>query len=76
MRACLGAAWGKRLHDDRKATGLASNAATGPAKAAAATQGHIEAHVHVHGNVHKATVKTRGAIEAKLHRWPVMSDLA
>ncbi len=75
-RAGLGLAWGKRLHDDRRATGLASNAATGSAKAAAATQGHIRADIHVHGNTHKATVKTTGRIEASLHRWPKMSDVA
>ncbi len=76
VRAGYGVAWGSRVHDDRRATGLASNAATGSAKAAAATEGHIEAHVHVHGNVHKATVKTTGRIEASLHRWPKMSDVA
>ncbi len=56
----------------RKATGLASNPVTGSAKAAAATEGHIRADVHIHGNVHKATVKTTGRIEASLHRWPKM----
>jgi hypothetical protein len=58
-RAGLGAAWGARLHDGRRAT-----------------DGYIEAHIHVHGNAHKVTVKTKGAIEAKLHRWPTMSDFS
>jgi hypothetical protein len=60
----------------RRATGLASNVATGSARAAAATEGHIRADIHVHGNAHKATVKTTGRIEATLHRWPKMSDTA
>jgi hypothetical protein len=62
--------------EPKKATGLASNAETGSAKAAAATQGHIRADIHVHGNTHKATVKTTGRIEASLHRWPTMSGTA
>jgi hypothetical protein len=62
--------------DYKKATGLASNVATGSAKGAAATGGHIRADIHVHGAAHKATVKTTGRIEASLHRWPKMSDTA
>jgi hypothetical protein len=33
--------------------------------------GHIRADIHVHGNA-KATVKSVGRIEARLHRWPKM----
>jgi hypothetical protein len=69
-------AWGARLHDDRKATGLAANGNSASGAASAAQGGHIRADVHIHGNAHKAVVKAKGAIEARLHRWPVMSDTA
>jgi hypothetical protein len=38
--------------------------------------GHIRADNHVHGDTHKAVVKSKGAIEARLHRWPTMSGVA
>jgi hypothetical protein len=57
-------------------TGLAANGNSASANAAAAQGGHIRADVHIHGPAHKAVLKTKGAIEAKLHRWPVMSDTA
>jgi hypothetical protein len=75
-RAGLGEAWGKRLHDGRKATGLAANGNSASGNASAAQGGHIRADIHVHGNAHKAVVKTKGSIEARLHRWPQMSDMA
>ena len=67
-------AWGARLHDDRKATGLAANGNSASGNVHKGADGHVEAHIHVHGNAHKTTLKARSAIEAKLHRWPVMSD--
>jgi hypothetical protein len=75
-RAGLGLAWGKRLQDGRRATGLAVNGNSASGNASAAQGGHIRADVHIHGPAHKTTLKTRGAIEARLHRWPVMSDYA
>ncbi len=48
--------------------------ATGAGGAGKPTEGHIKAEIHVKGSVEKAVVKTRGAIEASLHRWPRMSD--
>ena len=76
VRAGYGVAWGKRLGDGRRATGLAAvgGAASGDVNKAAG--GHIRADIHVHGDTHKAVVKSKGAIEARLHRWPTMSDYA
>jgi hypothetical protein len=75
-RAGLGMAWGNRVHDGRRATGLAANGNSASGNAAAAQGGHIRADIHVHDNAHKAVVKAKGAIEARLHRWPTMSDTA
>jgi hypothetical protein len=60
----------------RRATGLAANGNSASGNVHKNADGHVEAHIHVHGNAHKTTLKVRGAIEAKLHRWPVMSDTA
>ncbi|QAY95102.1 hypothetical protein CWB41_04640 [Methylovirgula ligni] len=60
----------------RRATGLAASSATGSGGAGKAAEGHIRADIHVHGDARKATVKTRGAIEASLHRWPSVQDWA
>lgn len=60
--------------DYRRATGLASDAGNGgTSKAVKAPEGHIRVDIHVHGAAHKATVRTRGAIEASLTRWPRMN---
>lgn len=75
-RAGLGEAWGKRLHDGRRATGLAANTNSASGNVHKGADGHIRADIHVHGNAHKTVVKAKGAIEARLHRWPVMSDSA
>ena len=64
------------LHDGRKATGLAANGNSASGNVHKGADGHVEAHIHVHGSGHKTTLKTRGAIEAKLHRWPQMHDYA
>jgi hypothetical protein len=58
-----------------RATGLAANSGHTGSKPAAA-EGHIRADIHVHGNAHKAVVKAKGAIDARLHRWPQMHDHA
>ncbi len=47
-----------------------------PAGAGKPTERHIKAEIYVKGSVEKAVVKTRGAIEASLHRWPAMEDWA
>jgi hypothetical protein len=71
LRGGFGAAWGGRLHD-RKATGLADGGSAPSGGKAPPEGGHIRADVHVHGDVKKATVRSVGRIEAKLHRWPQM----
>jgi hypothetical protein len=76
VRAGYGVAWGKRLGEGRRATGLAANGNSASGNVHKGADGHVEAHIHVHGNTQKTTLKARGAIEAKLHRWPVMSDVA
>ncbi len=44
--------------------------ATAPSKAGKAADGHIRADINIKGRAEKARVKTKGAIEAGLHRWP------
>jgi hypothetical protein len=58
----------------RKAIGLEPGSASGTSGSPKPTEGHIRADIHVHGGAHKATVRTRGQIEASLHRWPKMSE--
>jgi hypothetical protein len=59
--------------DTRRAIGLVSPyAVNGASKGAKPVDGHIRADIHVHGGAHKAVVKTRGMVEASLHRWPKM----
>jgi imidazolonepropionase-like amidohydrolase len=43
---------------------------------AEAARARPQADIHVHGAAHKAVVKTTGRIEATLHRWPKMSEMA
>jgi hypothetical protein len=69
-------AWGKRLNDDRKTTGLAAAGGAASGDVHKASGGHIRADIHVHGDTHKTVVKSKGAIEARLHRWPTMSGVA
>lgn len=60
----------------RRATGLASTD-TAAHKAAKAEAAHVKAEIHIKGaGVERAHIKARGAIEASLHRWPVIGEFA
>ena len=51
-----------------------ADTAASSGRPAAQAGGHIRADIHVHGDAKKAVIKTRGAIEASLHRWPTMDE--